>query len=89
MTYTERPAQGTARDAGEHYDPTGFPRDLLAALLEFREGNFAARLPAGLSGLDGKLADAFNDIAASADRRAREVARVSRMVGKEGLSGNG
>src|SRR6185503_5626567 len=85
MTYTERPVHGTARDAGEHYDPTGFPRQLLAALLEFRDGNFAARLPSGLEGLDGKLADTFNDIAATADRRAREVARVSRMVGKEGM----
>ncbi|HXE81892.1 MAG TPA: HAMP domain-containing protein, partial [Gemmatimonadales bacterium] len=85
MTYTERPVHGTARDAGEHYDPTGFPRQLLAALLEFRDGNFATRLPSGLEGLDGKLADTFNDIAATADRRAREVARVSRMVGKEGM----
>jgi HAMP domain-containing protein/signal transduction histidine kinase/DNA-binding response OmpR family regulator len=76
---------GTARDAAEHVDPDGFPRYLLAALLEFRDGNFAVRLPSGLIGLDGKIADAFNDIATLADRRAREIARVSRMVGKEGL----
>jgi HAMP domain-containing protein len=86
MTYTERPPQhGTARDAAEHVDPTGFPRQLLAALREFRDGNFAVRLPTGLPGLDGKLADTFNDIASLADRRARDVARVSRMVGKEGV----
>src|ERR1700752_3052955 len=85
MTSTQRPVHGTARDAGEHYDPTGFPRQLLAALLEFSDGNFAARLPSGMAGLDGKRADTFNDIASSADRRAHEVARVSRMVGKEGL----
>ncbi|HEV8508918.1 MAG TPA: HAMP domain-containing protein, partial [Gemmatimonadales bacterium] len=87
MTYTERPTpmHGTARDAAEHVDPDGFPRYLLAALLEFRDGNFAVRLPSGLIGLDGKIADAFNDIATLADRRAREIARVSRMVGKEGL----
>src|SRR5881394_4139177 len=85
MTSTQRPLHGTARDAAEHFDPAGFQRQLLAALLEFRDGNFAARLPAGLSGLDGKLAETFNDIASNADRRAREVARVTRMVGKEGL----
>src|ERR1051326_6739639 len=85
MTSTERPMHGTARDAGEHYDPHGFPRQLLAALLEFRDGNFAVRMPSGLTGLDGKLADTFNDIASNADRRARDVARVSRMVGKEGV----
>src|SRR5258705_10947066 len=85
MTYAERPQHGTAWDAAEHVDPTGFPRQLLAALREFRDGNFAVRLPTGLPGLDGKLADTFNDIAALADRRARDVARVSRMVGKEGV----
>ena len=85
MTSTQRPFHGTARDAADHVDPSGFPRQLLAAMLEFRDGNFAVRLPSGLSGLDGKVADTFNDIASNADRRAREVARVSRMVGKEGL----
>ncbi|MBO0743313.1 MAG: hypothetical protein J2P51_18080, partial [Hyphomicrobiaceae bacterium] len=76
MTYTERPVHGTARDAGEHYDPNGFPRQLLSALLAFRDGNFDARLPTGLAGLEGRLADAFNEIAALADRRSRDVARV-------------
>src|SRR5687767_12880943 len=84
MTYTERPLHGSARDAGEHYDP-GFPRQLLAALLELRDGNFTVRLPSGLTGIDGKIADAFNDISSNADRRGREISRVSRMVGKEGL----
>src|SRR5438105_3557908 len=84
MTYTERPLHGTARDAGEQHDPAGFQRQLLAALLDFRDGNFAVRLPSGLTGLDGKIADAFNDIATISDRRAQDVARVSRMVGKEG-----
>ncbi len=40
--------------------------------------------PPDLTGVDGKIADAFNDIAAVSDRRARETARVSRAVGKEG-----
>ena len=84
MTYTERPIHGTARDANE-LDDANFPRQLLAALLEFRDGNFAVRLPSGLTGIDGKLADTFNDISSNADRRAREISRVSRMVGKEGL----
>src|SRR5467141_3235916 len=84
MTYTERPTHGTAREVGEHHDPTGFQRQLLAVLLEFRDGNFAVRLPSGLAGLDGKIADAFNDIATISDRGAQDVARISRMVGKEG-----
>jgi HAMP domain-containing protein/signal transduction histidine kinase/DNA-binding response OmpR family regulator len=93
MTYTERQGNavpGATRpplvEAGvARYEGDGFPRQLLAAMLDFRDGNFAVRLPSGLSGIDGKLADTFNDIASIADRRAREIARVSRMVGKEGL----
>ncbi|MGH7529499.1 MAG: HAMP domain-containing protein [Gemmatimonadales bacterium] len=61
-----------------------FARHLLAALLEFREGNFAVRLPTGLPGLEGKLADAFNEVVTLSERRAREIARISRMVGQEG-----
>ena len=87
MTYTERPVHGTARDAAEHLDATGFHRELLSALREFRDGNFAVRLPTGLPGLDGKLADTFNDIASLEDRRARDVARVdARILGPEAKS---
>jgi HAMP domain-containing protein/CheY-like chemotaxis protein/signal transduction histidine kinase len=65
-------------------DPDQFSRQLLAAMVKFRDGDFAVRLPADLVGLDGKIADAFNDIVAVSERRARETARVSRSVGKEG-----
>jgi CheY-like chemotaxis protein/signal transduction histidine kinase/HAMP domain-containing protein len=85
MTYTERSSTRVSADPDPvRFEPDAFERQLLRALLEFRDGNFAVRLPSGLSGLDGKIADAFNDIAATSDRRAADVARVSRMVGKEG-----
>ncbi|HKA58866.1 MAG TPA: HAMP domain-containing protein, partial [Gemmatimonadales bacterium] len=85
MTYTERSSTRVSPDPDPvRFEPDAFERQLLRALLEFRDGNFAVRLPSGLSGLDGKIADAFNDIAATSDRRAADVARVSRMVGKEG-----
>jgi HAMP domain-containing protein/signal transduction histidine kinase/CheY-like chemotaxis protein len=61
-----------------------FSTQLLNALLSLRDGDFAVRLPADLTGVNGKIADAFNDIAAVSDRRARETTRVSRAVGKEG-----
>jgi PAS domain S-box-containing protein len=61
-----------------------FSRQLLTAMLGFREGNFAVRLPPDLTGMQGKIADAFNDIVSVSERRARETARVSRVVGKEG-----
>src|SRR6187455_1504555 len=68
----------TVTEAGQ------FSKQLLGALLSFREGDFAVRLPADLVGVDGKIADAFNEIAAVSERRARETTRVSRAVGKEG-----
>ncbi|WP_418001422.1 HAMP domain-containing protein [Luteitalea pratensis] len=57
---------------------------MLAALVSLRDGDFAVRLPNDIVGLNGKVADVFNEIAAVTERRARETARVSRMVGKEG-----
>src|SRR5262252_5630685 len=69
---------------GQSQDGTLFSRRLLAALLALRDGNFSLRLPADLTGVDGKIADTFNDIAAISERRSKETARVSRMVGKEG-----
>src|SRR5947207_610326 len=61
-----------------------FSRQLLSAMLVFRNGQFGVRLPSDLVGIDGKLADAFNAIVAVSERRARETARVSRSVGQEG-----
>jgi CheY-like chemotaxis protein len=61
-----------------------FSRQLLSAMLAFRDGEFGVRLPSDLIGVNGKIADAFNDIVTVSERRARETARVSRSVGKEG-----
>jgi hypothetical protein len=89
----EPPAQGALAPAGNGLtttpligdDPSPeFQKQLLDALLAFRRGDFAVRLPQDLLGLHGKIADAFNDIVTLSDRRARETARVSHAVGKEG-----
>jgi HAMP domain-containing protein/CheY-like chemotaxis protein len=61
-----------------------FSYQLLTAMLAFRNGDFAVRLPSDLTGLDGKLADAFNDMVSVSERRTRETSRISRTVGKEG-----
>ncbi|HEX7121688.1 MAG TPA: HAMP domain-containing protein, partial [Gemmatimonadaceae bacterium] len=61
-----------------------FTRQLLVAMMGFRDGDFSVRMPTDLTGIEGKIADAFNDIVAVSERRARETARVSRMVGREG-----
>src|SRR5262245_15271846 len=77
------PASGVQPDGanGDH----GFePRRLLQALTAARNGDFSVRLPSDWTGLEGKIADAFNDIMMSNETMARELERVSHAVGKEG-----
>src|SRR5439155_22894945 len=62
-------------------------RQLLRALFAARNGDFSVRLPADWIGVDGKIADAFNDIMVANETMARELERVSRVVGKEGKIG--
>ena len=73
-----REAHGNGESAGT------FSKNLLTAMLAFRDGDFEVRMPSNLVGLQGKIADAFNEIVRFSDRRARETTRVSRAVGKEG-----
>ena len=61
-----------------------FSRQLLDAMTALRAGDFTARLPRDLTGLPGRVADVFNDIAILNQQRASEIARVSHAVGKEG-----
>jgi hypothetical protein len=65
-------------------DDENCSRQLLDAMGAFRNGDFSARMEATGTGIAGKLADAFNDIATVSERRAREAARVSHAVGKQG-----
>ncbi|MEP6636034.1 MAG: ATP-binding protein, partial [Acidobacteriota bacterium] len=57
---------------------------LLKALVKFRNGDFSVRLPGEWTGEAGKIADTFNEIITLSDKTAKEVERVSRVVGKEG-----
>ncbi|HEX3672460.1 MAG TPA: HAMP domain-containing protein, partial [Candidatus Cybelea sp.] len=57
---------------------------LLAALRAFRRGDFSARLPLGLSGIDGEIAEAFNDCIELNASLAKELERASLVVGREG-----
>ena len=61
-----------------------FERHLLAVLTRFKAGDFRSRMPGELTGLEGKIADSFNELLEVNERRASEIARVCRTVGKEG-----
>src|SRR5688500_570904 len=60
---------------------------LLSALRAFRRGDFSVRLPAGLSGFDGEIAEAFNDVVELNQRMAKELERLGDQVGKQGKIG--
>src|ERR1700722_13446528 len=64
---------------------TELPRQaLLQALQKVRAGDFSVRLPGDLTGIEGKIADTFNEIVIANARMAAELKRVGLAVGKKG-----
>ena len=57
---------------------------LLKTLIAFRNGNFNVRMPVDRTGIEGKIADALNDVIELNQKMASELDRISRSVGKEG-----
>ena len=49
-----------------------------------RTGDFSVRLPSDRTGLEGKIADTFNEIVAANERMAQELEHVGQVVGREG-----
>ncbi len=60
---------------------------LLKALNAVRDGDFSVRLPLHWEGMDGKIADAFNEIVATNEKLAKNIEQVSKVVGIEGQLG--
>jgi len=58
--------------------------DILKALRSLKRGDFSVRLPIDLVGMDGEIANAFNEVVELNDSMAREFERISGMVGREG-----
>jgi HAMP domain-containing protein len=57
---------------------------LLYGLQAMSDGEFSVRLPGHWTGLEGKIADTFNEIVAANQKMAQELKRVGQVVGKEG-----
>ena len=57
---------------------------LLNVLARIKEGDFTARMPLDWTGVPGKVADGFNDVIMANQALESELARVSRVVGKQG-----
>ena len=57
---------------------------LLTVLSDVKSGDFSVRMPLDWTGVAGKIADTLNDVIAANQTLGDELARVSRVVGKEG-----
>src|SRR5665213_1993377 len=75
---------GNGKATGSDDAAAARSRQLLMAMVAFRDGDFSVRLPADWPGVDGRIAEAFNQSLAHEGRISREVARLSVTVGKEG-----
>ncbi|BAM89963.1 putative sensor histidine kinase with a GAF domain and multiple HAMP and Response regulator receiver domains [Bradyrhizobium oligotrophicum S58] len=49
-----------------------------------RSGDFSVRMGGDYLGIDGKIADTFNEIIAANERMAQQLERVGQVVGREG-----
>jgi HAMP domain-containing protein/CheY-like chemotaxis protein/signal transduction histidine kinase len=59
-------------------------QQLLQALQAMRSGDFSVRMTGDHLGIDGKIADTFNEIVAANQRMAQQLERVGQVVGREG-----
>src|SRR6201746_137112 len=58
--------------------------DLLHALQAMRSGDFSVRMTGNHLGIEGKIADTFNEIVAANQRMAKQLENVGQVVGREG-----
>jgi HAMP domain-containing protein/CheY-like chemotaxis protein len=62
----------------------GPSQELLYALQAMRSGDFSVRMTGDHLGIEGKIADTFNEIVAANQRMAQQLERVGQVVGREG-----
>jgi HAMP domain-containing protein/signal transduction histidine kinase/DNA-binding response OmpR family regulator len=60
------------------------PKQLLSVINAVKKGDFSARMPLDQTGIAGKIADGLNDVIELNEKLCAELARISRVVGKEG-----
>ena len=76
--------KSNVRSNGRNGSPSSNLTVILSALQTMRDGDFSVRLPGAWVGVEGKIADTFNDIVAANQQMAQELRRVGQVVGKEG-----
>ncbi|HYF23315.1 MAG TPA: hypothetical protein VD929_07950, partial [Caulobacteraceae bacterium] len=85
---TTKPAKAAAKPASKRVvknpEASLENRQLLAALRAFRRGDFSVRLPRDLTGVDGEIAEAFNEVVELNERMTKEFERLGDVVGRQG-----
>jgi HAMP domain-containing protein/signal transduction histidine kinase/CheY-like chemotaxis protein len=80
-----RPRGNSKRNGNAAEDSSeGRLLQVFAAMAAFRDGDFKVRLPANWPGIEGRIAETFNQAVKQQDRISKEVTRLSITVGKEG-----
>jgi HAMP domain-containing protein/CheY-like chemotaxis protein/signal transduction histidine kinase len=81
-------AKGRGNGRGNGHDGGGDQgaelQMIFEALQSVRAGDFSVRLPRDLTGLAGKVSDAFNEIVAANERMAQQLEEVGQVVGRDG-----
>src|SRR5437763_1308238 len=78
-------ARAAANGGGNGAAPTPHAlQELLRALTAARDGDFSVRLPARRGSALGEIAAVYNQMADTNARMAKELVRVSRVIGREG-----
>src|ERR1700677_2199415 len=72
------------REINHNHNGEEFKNRLLKTLTSLNDGNFSVRLPSNLDGLDGKVADAFNEIIGRMERYGDDLFRLRKEVGQKG-----
>ena len=75
-------ANGISTKSTDHVSPV--LTELLAVLQAMRVGDFSIRMSGDSIGIEGKIADTFNEIIAANQRMAKQLERVGEVVGREG-----
>ena len=70
--------------AREDFNGSVVLHELLRALQAMRVGDFSVRLPVNAGGVEGKIADTFNEIVAANQTLAKQLEGVGQVVGREG-----
>src|SRR5687768_15648143 len=84
----KKTALSRTRENGHESVDDAFKRQLLSALTVLKEGDFSVRLPSDLVGLDGKIADTFNEVAERKERFGKSLTRLQNEVGRKGKIGD-